>query len=88
VTNRLERWRGLTEAWLARHGVRCGELAMQPHPTAAARRRAGDYGCFKGERYARSDALLFVESSEAQARRIHEVSGRPVLSLETERLHG
>ncbi|MGE0709144.1 MAG: glycosyltransferase [Planctomycetota bacterium] len=87
VTNRIERWRALTEGWLERHGVRCGQLHMQPHPTAEARRRAGDYGRFKGELYARSDALLFVESDEAQARRIHQVSGRPVLSLETERLH-
>ena len=60
---------------------------MQAFATAAERRAAGDYGRWKGEVYAGSDALLFVESSEAQARRIHEVSGRPVLSLETERLY-
>ncbi|MGE3376463.1 MAG: glycosyltransferase [Vicinamibacteria bacterium] len=87
VSNRIERWRETTERWLERNGVRCGRLHLQPHACAADRRRAGDYGRFKGELYARSDALLFVESEEGQARRIHQVSGRPVLSLETERLH-
>jgi len=87
VTNRIERWRAVTAAWLRRHGVAPGALFMQPHATAAERRAAGDYGAWKGRVYRASDALLFVESDEAQARRIREVSGRPVLSLETERLH-
>jgi len=87
VTNRIERWRGVTESWLRRHGVEHGGLHMQAHATAAARRAAGDYGAWKGRVYAGSDALLFVESDEEQARRIREVSGRPVLSLETEALH-
>ena len=87
VTNRLERWKALTTDWLERHGIEFGALHMQAFATAAERRAAGDYGRWKGEVYGGSDALLFVESSEAQARRIHEVSGRPVLSLETERLY-
>lgn len=87
VTNRLERWREITASWLASHGVQAGSLHMQRFSTAAARRMAGDYGRWKGEVYSGSDALLFVESDEAQARRIHEVSKRPVLSLESENLH-
>jgi hypothetical protein len=42
VTNRLERHRPETEAWLAKHGIEYGSLRMSPHPTFSACDRAQD----------------------------------------------
>jgi uncharacterized HAD superfamily protein len=83
VTCRLERWRTVTQRWLEINGIRYGQLIMSPCRTAAQRRKAGDYGGYKAKHYIRSNARLFIESSDRQARRIAAVSGRPVLSLES-----
>lgn len=84
VTSRLEKYRPETEAWLERHGIRCGRLAMSPHPTAAARRSARDHAHRKAEVYSQStEALLFVESDPGQAREIRRRSGKPVLCTES-----
>jgi len=82
VTNRLERWRPETEAWLRKHGVDYGSLHMQPHATAAARRKTSNPAVFKAEHYDKSKARLFIESSAAQAVAIHKMTERPVLSIE------
>jgi orotate phosphoribosyltransferase len=86
-TNRLERWRGITEDWLRRHGITWGKLVMQTYQTAHERRAAGDYGRWKAQHYLNSGCQLFIESSDAQARRIVELARRPVLSLETKQLY-
>jgi uncharacterized HAD superfamily protein len=81
VTSRLEKYRGPTEAWLARHGVRYGELHMLDLPDAATRRRLGVHASFKAQVYRQSDCALFVESEAQQAYDIARLSGKPVLSL-------
>jgi uncharacterized HAD superfamily protein/hypoxanthine phosphoribosyltransferase len=78
-TNRLERWRDVTEDWLARHNVFYGELQMSPYLTAAERRQDSAYGTRKGAYYAASAATLFVESCPKQAALIAKVSGKPVI---------
>jgi hypothetical protein len=85
-TNRIGRWRDVTEAWLSRHGVRYGKLLMHPAGSAAERRR--NMMGHKIECYGNSDAVLFVESSRAQAVAIADATGRPVLSLEDNVLFG
>jgi len=86
VTCRLEKYRNLTEQWLASHGVQYGELIMMDLPSKAARLAAGPHGRFKAEVYASTDALLFIESSQRQALDIARFSGRPVLCIETRKM--
>jgi uncharacterized HAD superfamily protein len=83
VTSRLEKYRPQTEAWLNRIGVRYGKLLMLDLPSAEERRRQGAHGSFKANYYRRSDAILFIESENAQAQTIARRSGKPVLCLET-----
>ena len=82
VTNRLERHRPETEAWLARHGIRYGSLTMSPHPTFTARDQARDAAVRKAAAYQADPSLrLFVESDDAQAREIARLTARPVFSV-------
>lgn len=67
VSCRLEKYRGLTEAWLERHGVRYKQLIMMQYGSKAERVRAGNHGAFKAEVARRLRPALFVESSRKQA---------------------
>jgi len=84
-TNRIERWRGITEAWLKRHRVVYNRLLMNPAKTAQERR--GNPLKHKVECYGSSNAVLFVESSQSQAQQIAGQTGKPVLSLEDKRIY-
>lgn len=88
ITNRIERWRPETEAWLKVHGVRYQHLIMQPYPTAEERRRNSKPHEYKANWLTELNGSLFVESDEKVAVRISELTGRPTLSIETMRLHG
>lgn len=79
VTSRLEKYRPQTEAWLARHGVEYGRLVMLDLPDMETRRRSRAHGSYKGSVYAKSPALLFVESEHHQAVEIAKTAGKPVL---------
>ncbi|OBQ67653.1 phosphoribosyltransferase family protein [Mesorhizobium erdmanii] len=83
VTSRLEKYRALTEAWLARNGIQYDQLVMLDLPSKAERQRLGAHGSFKADFYRKSDAILFIESEHPQALRITELSGKPVLCVET-----
>lgn len=84
VTSRLEKYRPQTEAWLRAAGIAYRELVMLDLPSAEERRRANAHGGFKAEVYKSLDAVLFIESEHAQAERIAELAGKPVLCLETQ----
>jgi uncharacterized HAD superfamily protein len=83
VTSRLEKYRALTEAWLAKHGIQYDKLIMLDLPSKAERQRLGVHGSFKADFYRKSDAILFIESEHQQALKIAELSGKPVLCVET-----
>lgn len=86
-TNRLERFRDVTEEYLRKHGLFWNTLLMRPEKTAAERRAAGPYGRWKGERYAAATNLqLFVESDRVQAELIFRVSGKPVLCTDADKM--
>lgn len=88
VTSRLEKYRLETIAWLGQHGVRFGELLMSPHPTAAARRAAGDHARRKAGWYdRRPEARLFIESDPRQAAEIARLCRRPVLCVAEMKLY-
>ncbi|MDF3154434.1 phosphoribosyltransferase family protein [Mesorhizobium sp. XAP10] len=83
VTSRLEKYRALTEAWLAKHEIKYDQLIMLDLPSKAERQRLGAHGSFKADFYRKSDAILFIESEHEQALKITELSGKPVLCVET-----
>lgn len=81
VTNRLEKYRGPTESWLARHGIRYGSLIMMDLPDAATRTRSGAQAAHKADAYLASGAALFVESDPRLARQVAQLAGRRVLAF-------
>ncbi len=85
VTSRLEKWRPETESWLKRYNVRYERLSMLDLPTAKERSRTRAHGTHKARIYAADHgAKLFIESEQYQAEEIARLSGKPVLSLETQ----
>lgn len=83
VTNRLEKYRPLTEQWLKRHRVAYGNLTMSTYTTRRQRIKAADHAQKKAEYYRQSSAYLFVESNLAFARIIRELSGKPVICTDS-----
>jgi len=86
-TNRIERWRSITEEWLSKNKVKYGKLIMQNFPTAVERRLRSNAGVYKAKHYSSSDAVLFVESSLWQAEKIFELTGKDVYCIENNRLY-
>lgn len=89
VSYRLERYRGVTENWLAEHGIKYQRLTMFPAQSWEERREsATPPASFKARIYIeRNWAKLFVESSDAQAREIYRLTGKPVYCVETNKMY-
>ncbi len=83
VTCRLEKYRELTEGWLAKHGIRYNNLIMMDFPDKASRVAAASYASFKKTIYESTGASLFIESSSKSAEKIAKLSGLQVLDMET-----
>lgn len=83
VTNRIERWRPETEAWLEKKRVKYSKLIMQQYNTAVERRLNSDPGEYKAKHYADSDAVLFIESDVNQAKKIYDITKRPVYCVDS-----
>jgi orotate phosphoribosyltransferase len=83
VTCRLEKYRGPTEQWLARHGFQYGKLVMMDLPDKAARLSADNHADFKAAFYHQCNSCLFIESSLWQARTIVGRTGKSVFCAET-----
>lgn len=86
ITARLERYRPITERWLAAHGVEYGQLIMMPYGTKAERMAAGNRGGWKAEQARALGLEMFIESSPKQARIIAREAGIPVWCTETQEL--
>ena len=84
VTSRLEKYRGLTEEWLAKYHIQYDELVMMQYATATERQAAKTYASFKANVYANSDKTFFVESSDTLSAEIAKLSGKTVLCVETQ----
>jgi orotate phosphoribosyltransferase len=82
VTGRIERWRPETITWLNKYNIKYNELVMAPYETQVECRKH-DMGVFKGEYFLNSPATLFIESHDIQAKKINEISKKPVISLES-----
>lgn len=87
VTSRLEKYRELTEAWMAEQGIEFEQLVMMQYATTAERRAAQAYGSFKAKVFAESDKVFFIESNEETAEEIARLSGKPTLCIESHRVY-
>ena len=81
-TNRIDRWRSITESWLQKNKVVYSNLIMQPFSTAVERRKKSNAGHYKAAHYNNSNASLFVESSKWQAEKIFQLTNKPVFCIE------
>lgn len=88
VTCRLSKYREQTELWLHKHGIKWNNLVMMNYSSAQARQIADKYSEFKAEHYRASGCEVFIESSAFQARRIAQITGKPVISVENLMLYG
>lgn len=82
VSCRLEKYREVTEEWLAKHHIQYNELYLLDLPTKEERIAWGKHGIYKGNIYKQSDNVLFIESSLSEARQIFQITHRPVFCIE------
>lgn len=81
VSARLEKYRSLTEQWLAANHISYGELHLVDLPSRAERIRLGAHCSHKIRVYRDTGAPMFYESDAGQAREIATGSGKPVLCI-------
>ncbi|MBL8267461.1 phosphoribosyltransferase family protein [Steroidobacter sp.] len=81
VSARLEKYRGLTEQWLAAHNISYGQLHLVDLPNREERIRLGAHCSHKIKVYRDTNASMFYESDPGQSREIATGSGKPVLCI-------
>lgn len=86
VTSRMEKYRGVTEEWLKKHGFQYDKLYMCQYKNAIERRRLNRYGDDKARIYHETKSALMIESSSWQAQRIFQLTKKPVLCTDTNRM--
>ena len=89
VTSRLEKYRPQTEQWLREHHVQYEHLYMLTGCTAEERRKRAVHSAFKAQIYNKlTNCKLFVESNPRQAQEIFDLTGKPVVCVETDDFYG
>jgi uncharacterized HAD superfamily protein len=84
ISCRLEKYRYYTEKWLRANGVLYDNLVMLNLPDKTSRLLWNKYGEYKGEYYKQKhDCSIFIESSLFQAKKIAEISKKPVYCVQT-----
>jgi len=87
VTSRLEKYRGETEEWLAKHGARYERLYMLDLPSKEERIRLNMHAKFKAKVYKElRETSLFYESETSQARQIARLTKKAVFCVATDEL--
>jgi uncharacterized HAD superfamily protein/hypoxanthine phosphoribosyltransferase len=81
VSARLEKYRSLTEDWLAANNISYGTLHLVDLPSKEDRIRQGAHCSHKIRVYRDTGASMFYESDLGQAREIAQGSGKPVLCV-------
>ena len=89
VTYRLSKYINETENWLKEQGIKYGQLIMFNADSYESRQKSGispEY--MKGTVYKNDpNSILFIESDDWQAMNIHQISGKPVLCVSTNKLY-
>lgn len=81
VSARLEKYRSLTEGWLAANNISYGQLHLVDLPSREERIRQGAHCSHKIRVYRETGASMFYESDPGQSREIATGSGKPVLCI-------
>ena len=88
ITYRLNKNREITEKWLKNVGIEYGSLTMFNANNWEERNKIGvSSEVYKADFYKNGDFKLFVESSDSQAKKIFEISNKPVYCVETNKLY-
>lgn len=88
VTCRLEKYRCATEGWLKRYGIKYEKLIMWDLPSKDVRQEIGGHAQFKASIFRSCESAdFFIESSNQQAQLIADYSRKPVICIETQRIH-
>jgi uncharacterized HAD superfamily protein len=88
VTARLEKYRAVTEKWLADNGILYKELHMGPWKDQKERAVKGVVASWKASVYSSNRKLwLFVESDDCLASNIARLSNKNVVCPATEKLY-
>jgi hypoxanthine phosphoribosyltransferase len=89
VTYRLEKNREITKQWLNDIGIRYDELIMFPAKTWDERNKTEiQPEQYKAKFYKEHDNYkLFVESNDVQAKRIYDITKKPVYCVESNKLY-
>lgn len=88
VTYRLIKNKDITEKWLEENGVKYNKLVMFNANSWEERNNSGiSPELYKATFYKQNSYMLFVESSDYQAKRIFEMTGKPVYSIEGNKLY-
>ena len=82
VSNRLEKYRKVTEDWLKKHNVQYSNLILLDLPDKISRTKIDAAVIHKGFYYKKSTASFFIESCYNQSLSIAKVSGKPVYCVE------
>ena len=80
---RAEKYRGTIEQWFSKHDIKYKNLYLLPDIIEGEE----DGAQFKSKKYKESDCTLFIESSEYTAKRIAELSHKPVICTDTMELY-
>lgn len=89
VTSRLNKWRQQTVDWLAKNGIAYSNLVMSPYSSEKERLDKNGFGHWKAEIYkADTEAVVFVESDDSQAKLIYQLTGKPTFSTERMQAYG
>lgn len=86
VTYRLEKYRKETEEFLRKNGIRNLNIRMYPSFSYEERSKTKPE-IYKGNYYKNSEAILFVESDDMQARMIRAISGKSVYCVKTNKIY-
>ena len=81
VSGRIQKFSDATFKWLIKNGIPCGNLYLRPDRNESAED-------FKARIYKDSPCIVFMESSENQAKIIAEKTNKPVLCTDTMTVYG
>lgn len=86
ITSRLEKYRDVTEKWLALKGFRVKDLLMGPWKTKAER-DSTNIGLWKAKEINKCDVDLYIESNDSLAREISRHTNKIIICPSSKRAY-
>jgi len=83
VSSRMEKYRDLTSAWLKSHNITYTKLILTNYMSASDRQKDNRYAELKAEYYRSVNCGWMVESDSRQAKKIAEITCKPVICSDT-----